>query len=561
MLLLLLACDPVTLDGPDSSTQPIETSPPEQVPGTFALGKCSSIFDQDLLPEFALDFEPAEWAAVQADYQSGRKEYHPASFTYQEELIPVHVRLKGNPNFSWLGEKMQFVISFNEEDPDARFKGLRKLSLDASWYEETQLRDRLSWLLIREGTELPAACANNARLVVDGAYYGLYTNIEYFDREWVERNYGDEVAAEGVLWKYGSDAKTNESGASTYITNQFWQASTLSRFEELGSVDQWMDEWALEAVFGNDDGYWCCGHNFYLMEYQEQLSFVPWDLDDDLDVSPYDVDPVSGYGAGLFSQTAYRLVTEAYPDRYVDSVARMNEALDPERALPLIDAWQAQIDDSLLEDPHRSIGWEEHLQAVDRLRAYIPARHAYIDSWVACQRGSTEDADGDGYAVCEDPNDGDPSVNPAGTELCNGVDDDANGRVDDHPDCDDCIRRDFEERHLLYCDAPRTRTQAQAHCEQRGGTLWVPRTTPDIYMAYFWTWPPLEPSWWLGATDSATEGVWVDHDGQNTANTAYWASGEPNGGTAENCSAWGPRKVGWVSEVCEADRASICELP
>ena len=43
----------------------------------------------------------------------------------------------------------------------------------------------------------------------------------------------------------------------------------------------------------------------------------------------------------------------------------------------------------------------------------------------------TVDADGDGYYACEECDDGDAAVNPAGTELCDGVDNDCDGTVDE----------------------------------------------------------------------------------------------------------------------------------
>jgi hypothetical protein len=45
-----------------------------------------------------------------------------------------------------------------------------------------------------------------------------------------------------------------------------------------------------------------------------------------------------------------------------------------------------------------------------------------------------DDADGDGFAACTECNDGDPAINPDAAEVCNGLDDDCDGLVDDEDD-------------------------------------------------------------------------------------------------------------------------------
>ncbi|GDX78316.1 hypothetical protein LBMAG42_01270 [Deltaproteobacteria bacterium] len=543
MLLWLLACDsaPVHPDtGPaeagedTAATLPGDTSGDSGGEDTGDSGGsddpfgCSSIYDQGKLPAFDLQIEAMEWLRLESDFAAGRKDYHEAELRYEDEALPVMVRLKGNPSFSWFGEKLQFVISFNEVDPDARFHGLRKIALDASWYDSTVLRDRLSWAIMRDRGELPAACANNATLSVNGEFYGVYGNIEYFDHEYLERAFGKESAG-GTLWKYGSEPKANEEAADYDKLNTFWSTTNVATLETLGDVEEWTRAWAAESVLGDDDGYVCCAHNFYLYDHPtDGILFLPWDFDDTLDIAPFDSDPESGYGHGLFQQSIYLAVLRdpAWHEVYVNEIEAMNAAMDPDVRLAELDLWDAQIAEAVAADTLRTWGDEERAQTMDRLRAWLPARHAAVNAWVACERGNPPDADGDGLDACDDRDDG----TPVSAETCNGFDDDNNGKIDDTEACDVCARHDLDGRHFEYCSWPRTASEAEVHCEERGGELASLDDTESYYMTFFWAWPDTQ-AWWLA--------------GQN-------------GG---NCLAWDEASFNFAYVSCVEEHPSICAVP
>lgn len=552
LLVALLACTSPEPDGlpvapiEDSAADPELPEVLEDAPGggdtdpdTEDEAGCKGLYDPDVVQAFEVEITPEDWDALLLDYARGEKDYHPVTFRYGDEVVEdARIRLKGNPNFSWYIEKMQFVIAFNEVDDAGRFHGLRKLALDASWYEPTLVRDRVAWQVIRREGSLPFACANSATLTINGEYYGLYSNIEYLDHEWLERSFG-HADATGTLWKYGYDPVANEedsTGASIARMNDTFDPDGLAA---LGDLDNWVKAWAAEAVLGSDDGYWCCDHNYYLYEHPTRgILFVPWDLDDTFDVMRYDADPVSGYDAGraigLFAQPHFSVLANdpVWGPKYVDAVAALNDAMEPEATIADIDAWEAQIADALLADPHRSIGWEEHVASMERMRAWVRARHAYLDSWVACQRGSTADADGDGSPVCVDVDDTDATNHPAATETCNGIDDDANGWIDDDASCDDCVRHDFDssgrDRHFLFCRWPRDNVEAEANCQARGGTLTGPETTGEFYVYFFYTWPVRE-AWWTAA-----------------------------GGSTGRCSAWDEASFANVAVPCAEEHPSVC---
>ncbi|MBM4393639.1 MAG: CotH kinase family protein, partial [Deltaproteobacteria bacterium] len=351
MLPFLLACtgDPVIAPGRDGVEATIDSA--ELVPGTDTGDEsgqerdehgCVDLYHQDHFPAYELMMD--DWGALEADYARGVKDYHPATLSLQGETVDVQVRLKGNPSFSWLGGKLQLVVSFNEDDPDARFHGQRKIVLDATWYEPTLLRERLGWWVMRQRGEMPASCANNATLAVNGEFYGTYAHLEYLDHEYLERVFGDAHAT-GTLWKYGSEAKTNIENADYAKLETFWRADDVATMESLGDVREWTRAWAAESVMGDDDGYWCCAHNFYLYDHPDEgMLFVPWDWDDTFEITPYDSNPVTGYSTALFQQEHFVAVTSDADWRsvYVDELEAMNEAMDPSVTVPLLLAWDAE---------------------------------------------------------------------------------------------------------------------------------------------------------------------------------------------------------------------------
>lgn len=511
-----------------------EDSVVEQVPGApWTPEPCDALYDPAELPVFEVEISDAEWEALLADYRRGEKDDHPITFRWgEEEAAGATIRLKGNPDFSWFTEKMQFVIAFNQLDPEGRFRGLRKLSLDAPWYDPTLLRDRVAWGMLGAVEGLPTPCANTAALHINGAYYGLYTHIEYLDREWLERVFGD-AGATGTLYKYGYDPVSNAE-AATGAAEQVRGTSKPARLAQLGDVEQWLAAWAAEIVVGSDDGYWCCDHNYYLYEHPARgVLWVPWDLDNTYDTQPYDTDPVRGYAEGswLFQQAQFHALVEdpTWGPVFLDQLERLSAAFDPALVLPEVERADAQLRELLEDDPHRSFVWEEHEEALQRLQRWVPARHAYLQSWLACARGSTADADADGAPVCADPDDGDPAVYPGAPERCDGVDNDADGWVDDDPACEDCVRRSLDGTELLFCRWPRTNTDAKANCSRRGATLDGPQTSAERTMVWFYAWPVFE-DWWTG------------------------------GGSGGSCQTWDEAAGGPGSAPCAEEHPSVCRV-
>lgn len=353
---------------------------------------CGDLYAQDLLPTFELTITPQELQGMQSDCQDGIQSYRPIEFTYGGETVAAMARLKGN--WTWSCDKYQFVISFNEVDPDARFHGLRKIVLDAPWYDHSMMHERLAFPLF-ESLGLPYSCVNNARVVINGEYYGLYANLERIDREYLERNFEEP---DGNLYKGGAELVTNEDMPDTTRLDALYAASSVDELAMLIDLDQAVAEWAAEAMLPAMDNYWAGVEiNYYLYDHPSRgFVYLPYDLDISFGDAAYGdgsllwpdsatADPITHEHGGWGKEAIVMMVLAdpVWCDRFVEALTAARMAYSPDAMSASIDAWEAQIADALADDPNRPYSVADHETALERLHAFLPERAAFVDDWLA----------------------------------------------------------------------------------------------------------------------------------------------------------------------------------
>ncbi len=230
----------------------------------------------------ALTVEPREWV--------------PATFSAEGEgSWPVHVALKGTTSFRDLTGKASFKVSFAQSDPEARFHGLRRLTLNAMVQDASMLGEHAAyWLYRRHG--VPAPRHTYARLTVDGLDFGLHGVVETMDEQLLktlfpgdnngnlyEGNVADfmtgrterfELEEGDGLWEPYTDIDAlivaiEAAGPDGYV------AALNATFK----LDELLRMWAIDLVTVNVDGYAWYANNYMAYHGEERWRLLPWGHD------------------------------------------------------------------------------------------------------------------------------------------------------------------------------------------------------------------------------------------------------------------------------------------
>jgi hypothetical protein len=201
----------------------------------------------------------------------------------------VGVRQKGSHTRRF--QKMSLKIKFDVFVQKQEFLGLKRLTLNAMVQDRSQVHEVTSYKLFREAG-IPAPRAGYARVKIDGAYQGLYANIESLDEimlsRWftsTEHLYSGPRPCDLVP---GNDCYSTSIG-DTERTDLF-EASRLhllsgkewwTQFKKRAHADQVIKFMATEIYLGHWDGYSNYMRNNHYVHFDKDGKFtlLPWGTD------------------------------------------------------------------------------------------------------------------------------------------------------------------------------------------------------------------------------------------------------------------------------------------
>jgi spore coat protein H len=315
-----------TTGGTASIVNPCEKSDP-----TLADTDAAALFGVNKIPTFDMYLPADAWERLKVNARD--EIYVPAQACFEGKAVGlVGFRFKGSYGslyncFDAAGNntcrKLGMKIKFDEFESGQHFYGLKHLNFHGYHYDDSYMKERLSYDLYR-AMDIVAPRAAWALLRVNDDPQGLFGMVEEADGRFTKNRWPDN--GDGNLFKEAwpgetnntsilSQLKTNSSvgdisafkafSAAINAATDDNQRSVLGSFTDL---DYWARYMAVDDAIANYDGittyYTTTGdpaqagnHNFYL--YQEaanKFTIIPWDLEATLSTA-------SGFGSVPYWQT------------------------------------------------------------------------------------------------------------------------------------------------------------------------------------------------------------------------------------------------------------------
>lgn len=363
-----------------------------------------ALFDLGRLLEVRIELAPADWDALRLEHHDLLAALGPTRFD-KPEPDPYHtyrarVTIDGE-SVGWVGirkrgflgsasaQRPSLGLRFDAFEPDNRFHGLRRMSLNNNLQDPSQLHQVLAYRVFSRAG-VPAPRCNLARVTVNGKLLGIYSHVEAIDARFLERHFGraDGSLYEGLLsdfrpeWvktfekKLPKDDPDRSDLEAVVRALQSDDRSLVARLERCVDVEEYLSFWAVEALINHWDSYSGNGNNFFVYRSPAtgRFAFIPWGADavfGDRDPFTPVPTPESVKARSLLPRRLYHL--PGMRQRYRDRLRRLLDMVwDESGLLGEVNRLEALLQGKVHVSP------SQFRQSVEQVRRFIRTRRAEL---------------------------------------------------------------------------------------------------------------------------------------------------------------------------------------
>jgi len=358
----------------------------------------TSLFDDTRVSDVYIEISPDSLEVIMTDVLSDH--YFKARFIFdygngRDTVQEVGFRLRGNT--SRYSRKKSFKVSFNEFVSGQKYQGVKKINLNGQHNDPSLIREKLFYNTWNKAG-MSSRNTSFVRLFINQEYYGLYTNLEEFDKDWLQRVYGEKS---GNLYKctypadlvyHGTNQQTYkdiQSGATTggraydLQTNEIQDdytdlvglITTLNKPADSVfavqiamklNIDSFLKAFAIDVATGNWDGYMYNKNNYFLYHRADidKFEYISYDTDNTFGVDWVNQDWTTRNCLLWYNQTESRpmakkiLAVPAFKAKYIkylDTVTRT--LINPNVIFSHIDSLKFLIQDAAIADFYRTLDY------------------------------------------------------------------------------------------------------------------------------------------------------------------------------------------------------------
>ncbi|MCY2945208.1 MAG: CotH kinase family protein [Planctomycetota bacterium] len=270
------------------------------------------LYDLATLRTLFLDFESPDWEKELEEFH-GTDVDVPAKFTFEGDSLKgrVGVHFRGMSSYMGVqaGSKRSFSVSLDLEDSKQRVMGVKTLNLLNS-HEDASMMSTVLYSQIAN-KHLPTPKANFVKVVINGESWGVYVNVEQFNKEFVASRFkplaggtkparwkvrGSPGGGGGLEYlgenpedykrrfelKSGNDEKAWKDLINLCkILNQTPVDKLEEAIKPILDVDQLLWFLALDVALINTDGYWIRASDFSIYKDERGVfHIVPHDMNE-----------------------------------------------------------------------------------------------------------------------------------------------------------------------------------------------------------------------------------------------------------------------------------------